>query len=85
MSNKLRQDFFSVIQMISAIFSVKKKSESCNDLFERGCRCFQLFYFLTRIIPVQILTWEQYQNGQWVYGHMPTSLTTWPLMRPTQT
>jgi hypothetical protein len=55
-----RDDFFSsVIKLHSAIFSVKKKFESCcrtlseqvkNELFERGCRLFHLFYYLTRII-----------------------------------
>jgi hypothetical protein len=55
-----RDDFFSsVIKLHSAIFSVKTKSESCcrtlseqvkNYLFERGCKWFHLFYYLTRII-----------------------------------
>jgi hypothetical protein len=55
-----RNDFVpSVIKLLSTIFSVKKKFESCcrtlseqvkNDIFERGCRWFHLFYYLTRII-----------------------------------
>jgi hypothetical protein len=29
-----------------------------NDHLERGCRWFQLFYFLTRIIPdIRVITW----------------------------
>ena len=52
--------FFSVILLISAIFPVKKKDENCsklseqlqNDLSERGCRWFQLFHFLIRIISL---------------------------------
>jgi hypothetical protein len=50
--------FFSYLT-VSAIFFWKLFSKSCwtwseqvkNDHFQRGCRWFQLFYFLTRIIP----------------------------------
>jgi hypothetical protein len=61
--------FFSVILLISAIFLGREIAESCwavrtgqNGPFERECRLFQLFfidfqlfYFLTRIIPVQYI------------------------------
>ena len=51
--------FFSYLTDFS-YFICEKKSESCrklseqftNDLYERGCRWFQLFYFLIRTIPV---------------------------------
>jgi len=62
--------FFSYLTDFS-YFCLNKKSKSCrtwseqvkNDLFERGCRWFQLFfndfqlfYFLTRIIPANKYT-----------------------------
>ena len=65
--NSIKQWFFSLSYLTDfTYFCVNKKSKSCwiwseqvnNDLFERQCRWFQLFfndfqlfYFITRIIP----------------------------------
>jgi hypothetical protein len=52
--------FFSYFTDFSYFFCEKKKDENCNklseqlqnDLSERGCRWFQLFHFLIRIISL---------------------------------
>ena len=57
----IRDDiFFSYFTDFSYFFCEKKKDENCNklseqlqnDLSERGCRWFQLFHFLIRIISL---------------------------------